>query len=489
MRMPRDLLWLACLSAPAIVQAGPPAAATRSGTVVAPVEGRLPNGLRFVVVPRRGSESGAGIVMRVAGGFLAEARPGERGVAHLIEHLAFTSPTTGSPDDLGHFPRLGLPLTYPAPSAATTEWGDSTYFVATRTTAPADIDTLLGLYREVATDLTFRRDAVDAQRTDVMHEMAERRAGNVIYAGYIRAVGPGSPTDLIDGQNSDDVPVANIATIRALYRRIYRPGNVTIVIVGGVDPAPTRQAIERHFGDWQAIGPTPPPLATPRLDANRIAPFSVSTAADARDVAMVTVASPTPPPLAATAAADAMLIEAVVTQVIGDRLTAAFPDRPRGSVGVHFENGELGVRRLILWHNFAPERWDVATPELAHATCDLASATFARDEWAMAKGEVLRDLGARAALSSQSGNIDLAKAIARAVAAGRPIVTPDALLDRAQASLPTLTATAGSDWWHREWRAGRQHLRVESALLAEVDRPLMAVRVAAAVPPGCTIGR
>ena len=33
------------------------------------------------------------MLMLVQGGFIAERRPGERGLAHLIEHVAFISPT------------------------------------------------------------------------------------------------------------------------------------------------------------------------------------------------------------------------------------------------------------------------------------------------------------------------------------------------------------------------------------------------------------
>jgi predicted Zn-dependent peptidase len=73
------------------------------------VQGRLENGLRYAILPRSGNEPGVGLFMRVTGGFLAERRPGERGLAHLIEHLVFHSPTRSAPDELRRFRQIGFP--------------------------------------------------------------------------------------------------------------------------------------------------------------------------------------------------------------------------------------------------------------------------------------------------------------------------------------------------------------------------------------------
>ena len=146
------------------------------------VSGRLRNGVRYAILPRQGDEPGIGLLMRNEGGFIEERRPGERGLTHLIEHLVFVSPTVSAPDTLHYLPKNGLPLTLPAPSAGTTTWRETNYFVSTRTKRAADLDTVLRLFREVATDLTFRSDAVDDQRADVVREMAGRKLGNDIAA-------------------------------------------------------------------------------------------------------------------------------------------------------------------------------------------------------------------------------------------------------------------------------------------------------------------
>lgn len=127
-----------------------------------PSIGRLANGVRFAVLPRQGREPGVALLMRNEGGFIAERRPSERGLAHLIEHIAFHSPTVAVPDDLDHLKRIGIPLTLPAPNAGSTSWRETNYYLSTKAAGPNDIDVLLTLFRNAATRMTLRVDAVDA---------------------------------------------------------------------------------------------------------------------------------------------------------------------------------------------------------------------------------------------------------------------------------------------------------------------------------------
>ncbi|WP_235516751.1 insulinase family protein, partial [Sphingomonas sp. Leaf28] len=210
------------------------------------------------------------------------------------EHVAFHSPTVAAPDDYDHLKRIGLPLTLPAPNAGSTSWRETNYYLLTRTTAPSDIDVLLSLFRDAATGMTLRADAIDTSRGEVMREMAEKRLGNDIYASYIAAIAPGSPNDIINAQNSDDVPVASIDTIRGLYQRLYRPVNMMIVIVGNVKPNEMRTLIEKRFGDWKPERPDARRAPFPMFDRGRIQPISFSALPQGRRTALMTVVLPTP---------------------------------------------------------------------------------------------------------------------------------------------------------------------------------------------------
>lgn len=460
-----------------VVREGKPAAGYSSDWQPV-VTGHLKNGVRFAILPRRGHEPGLGLLMRNQGGFIEERRPGERGLSHLIEHLAFLSPTTGAADDLHHLLRVGPKVTFGAPSAGTTSWRETNYFFSTTTTNLADLDTMLGLLREVATDMTLRPDAVDEGRAQVVQEMAGRKLGNDIYASYISAVAPGSPTDVIDAQNSDDVPTASIDTIRQLYRRLYQPANMMIVVVGNVDPTKAKALIERRFGDWKGLRPEHAPIAGFRSD--RIAPISFSALQQGRRIAMVTVVMPTSHSSGSSRRqADVMLMDMLAVRAVSNRLVHAQPDSPPGKVGMFIENGEQGHRLFMLWDNFAADRWQPAVTGLWRTTCDLRTIGFSDSEWETAKQEVLHDLQQRADTMGTATNVELAKDLSHAVAAGQDLIPPDQLMRYARSFLPTVSAGAGSRWLQQQWQTDVEHLRVEAPELGQVAEPISAIRTVA----------
>lgn len=456
-----------------------------------PLIGRLANGVRFAILPRQSQESGIALLMRNEGGFIAERRPGERGLAHLIEHVVFHSPTVGSPDDPDHFTRVGLQLTLPAPHVATTSWRESNYFLSSKTAQTGDLDSILALLREAASDLTFRPDTVDGQRISVMQEMADKKLGNEIYASYIAAVAPGSPNDVIDAQNSDDVSTANIDTIRGLYRRLYRPENTMIVVVGNVKVDDLKTLIDKRFGNWAPLTLTSRPAPFPTFQRDHIRPISFSALPQGRRTALVTVVMPTPMPSSSRdrqARADVM--DLLVTHAVNNRLSTLQPANPAGKVGMFVENGEQGQRQIMLWDNYAEGLWEPAIANLQRITCDLTVSGFTADEWEAAKLSLTTDLGRRAVDMPKVANADLAKELSHALADGRSLVPPDELLRYARDTLPRIDARSGNKWWRRQWGSGVKHLRVEGPELAKVPDPVSVIRVTAneaSSTPNCKV--
>lgn len=457
----------------------------------APLIGRLANGVRFAILPRQGHEPGVALLMRNEGGFIAERRPGERGLAHLIEHVVFHSPTTGSPDDRDHFTRMGLQWTLPAPQVATTNWRESNFFLSSKTKDMGEIGNILGLLREAATDLTFRADTVDGERISVMREMADKKLGNEIYASYIGAIAPGSPNDRIEAQNSDDVPVASIDTIRALYNWLYRPENMMIVVVGNVNPAETRALIEKRFGDWKGERPNTRPAPYPMFERSRIRPISFSALPQGRRSALVTVVLPMPaPPSSRDRQARDDLMDLIVARAINLRLAALQPAGTPGKVGMFIENGEQGQRQIMLWDNFEEGRWEPAVAGLRRVTCNLTTSGFTAEEWQAAKQDITADLNRRAADMPKVANVDLAKDFSHALADDRNLIPSDELLRYAQSTLPRIDARSGNKWWRRQWGSGVEHFRVEAPELAKVPDPVVSIRRAAndAIgSPGCKV--
>jgi zinc protease len=62
--------------------------------------------------------------------------------------------------------------------------------------------------------------------------------------------------------------------VKRYYRRVFRPGLTTIVVIGEVTPETARTVIGKYFGEWTAAGP-PPPTRLPAVPVNKPAFVSV----------------------------------------------------------------------------------------------------------------------------------------------------------------------------------------------------------------------
>ena len=74
----------------------------------------------------------------------------------------------------------------------------------------------------------------------------------------------------------------SLKDIQQYYRTAFRPDLTTIVVIGNIDPAKTRQVIEKYFGHWQAKGPKPNVLLPP-VPANKSSDVNVPNISRVQD--------------------------------------------------------------------------------------------------------------------------------------------------------------------------------------------------------------
>lgn len=208
---------------------------------------------------------------------------------------------------------------------------------------------------------------------------------------------------------------------------------------------------------------------------------------------MVTVVMPTPlSSVSPRRQADAMLMDMVAVRAVSNRLAHTQPDSPPGKVGMFIENGEQGHRQIMVWDNFAADRWQSAVTGLWRTTCDLRTTGFSDGEWGAAKQAVLHDLQQRADTMGAATNVELAKDLSHALATGQHLIPPDQLMRYARSFLPTISAKTGSRWFQQQWQADVAHLRVEAPEMAQVAKPVSAIRTVAdqaIAPPVCKVRR
>jgi len=227
--------------------------------------GRLDNGMRFIIRPN-GTPAAQGMVyFWVDAGSLAETDE-ERGYAHFIEHMAFNGSTRVPEGEMIRLlEREGL--AFGPDTNASTNFDVTLYMLNLPRNDPALLDTALMLMRETASELTFGAEAVEREKGIVLSERRVRDTYQMqTTVDGLTFFYPGSRfADRLPIGTVESLAAATPEKLRALYRRIYRPENTAIVVVGDFDPDQVEAEIREHFTAWQAQ-----PIV-PAVDAGPIA--------------------------------------------------------------------------------------------------------------------------------------------------------------------------------------------------------------------------
>ncbi|MGW8189487.1 M16 family metallopeptidase [Sphingomonas hankookensis] len=234
----------------------PPApAAPVQVAIPVPVERRLPNGMRVVLVEKRGVPVVTAAL--VAGGG-AVADPADRaGVGELTAGLLTQGTKTRSATEIA---RAVESLGGSIGSGAGWDSQNVTLTVGSGQVAPA-----LGILADVARNPAFAQDEIDRLRTRTIDgvSVALTDPGQLSSLVADRAVFGGAPY----GHPASGTPTTLKAITRAdvtnAYARAWQPEQTTLVLVGDITADAGMQLATRLFGDWtaeRAPATTPPPL-------------------------------------------------------------------------------------------------------------------------------------------------------------------------------------------------------------------------------------
>lgn len=226
--------------------------------------GRLPNGMRYAIRRNGTPKDQVAFRLRFDVGSIHE-KPDQRGLAHLLEHMAFRGSThIADGEAFRTFERLGGQVG--ADTNAFTTQTQTSFHLNLPHGDRASLETALALMRETASELALTREAVESERavviaearlydTPAQHELI--RQNEFLYRG--QPIG-------------DHLPIGDISLLehfsdrdlRAFYRAYYRPERATLIVVGAIDPAEMEREIRSRFGDWRGQGePGPDPERQP----------------------------------------------------------------------------------------------------------------------------------------------------------------------------------------------------------------------------------
>lgn len=216
----------------------------------------LPNGMRYWIRPNAGPAGKISMWLRIGSGSLNEDDD-QRGLAHLLEHMAFNgSANFPAGTLLKRFEAAGL--TFGAHQNATTSFLDTVY----KLTIPNDpkvVDLSLLYFADVAYRLTLDPDEITRE---VRVVEAERRArDNAAARAFNRQLAvltPGSRfADRVPIGDARVVRGATAEQLRAYYRKWYRPDNAVLLVAGNVDVEQLDALVRKHFSAWPSVDNPP----------------------------------------------------------------------------------------------------------------------------------------------------------------------------------------------------------------------------------------
>jgi len=203
-------------------------------------EYRLPNGLRVVAIPDPSVDT---ITVHIV--YLVGSRHedyGEKGMAHLLEHMLFKG-SSGFPDVKGELTRRG------ARWNGTTSNDRTTYF-ETLSATEDNLDWALAMEADRMVHSRVSRADLDSEMTVVRNEfeLGENNPGGVLFQRVQQLAfvwhNYGNP---IIGERAD-IEKVPIEKLQAFYRTWYQPDNAVLLIAGHFDEPRALERVARYFG-------------------------------------------------------------------------------------------------------------------------------------------------------------------------------------------------------------------------------------------------
>ncbi|MDB5959249.1 MAG: peptidase [Massilia sp.] len=234
--------------------------------------GKLPNGLTYYIQKNSRPEKKLELRLVVKAGSILEDDD-QRGLAHLLEHMAFNGSTHFKKWQLiSYLQSIGVK--FGADLNAYTSFDETVYMLPIPTDKPENVDQGFLVLEDWAHGLTLDDADIDKERAIVLEEARSGKgAGERMNKQLLPKMYNGSRyASRLPIGDETVLKTFKPAAVQRFYRDWYRPDLMAVVVVGDIEPARAESLIRAHFG--KLANP-----ATPR--ARNYAPIPARSATDA----------------------------------------------------------------------------------------------------------------------------------------------------------------------------------------------------------------
>jgi len=219
-------------------------------TIPVPVERRLSNGIRLVILERH--DLPITTVHLISPRGTADDPPGRSGLANLLADLMTKGTTTRDATAVAHtIEAMGGGID----GDAARDGATLTLTVKSDQLAPA-----MQLFADVALHPAFGPNEIERDRAEALDQIVQTTSSPAILAGQVgaRAVYGDGPYGQPENGTPTSIRAIRRADIVADYAAIWRPDRTTIVMAGDITPDRAATLAEGAFGHWRVPPDTAP---------------------------------------------------------------------------------------------------------------------------------------------------------------------------------------------------------------------------------------
>lgn len=336
------------------------------------LEGKLENGLSYMIRPTKEPAGRGSVRLYVATGSLDETEE-TSGISHFLEHMVFNGSRTFKRGEL--IPTMQkLGLGFGGDANAYTSLLQTVYMLDLPNLEDETVNFALTIMRDFADGATLEDDAIDHERGIVVSELKARDSESYRSAiNMIRQMTEGARVaDFMPIGKEEIIRNASYDTVRQYYREKYVPERMTLIITGDFDPSTAEKWVHQHFDSLEKR-PNPPRPAIGEL--TNLGP--TESIRPNREQAPVTIAASVVRPYEAKADTLEQRIEdlplELATGMLNMRLSriAQRADSPFLQAGIDTSNIFDTAESFGFMTTAAPDKWQAA---LARTEQELRSA-------------------------------------------------------------------------------------------------------------------
>lgn len=231
--------------------------------------GVMDNGIRYAIMPWSEPPGRLSVRLLVEAGSYHETER-QKGLAHLIEHMAFNGTRHFSAGEMvEYFQRLGM--AFGPDTNAHTGFKETVYKLELPEAGGEVLEQGLLLLRDYADGMLLETEEIEKEKGVVLSELRDRDTPG--YRAFVDEMEFSLPQARISGRMPiGDADVIRMATRQDLvdfYEKWYTPDRMVLVGVGDLEPEELLGKFREYFGDMEAVEasvPDPDPGALEPVD-------------------------------------------------------------------------------------------------------------------------------------------------------------------------------------------------------------------------------